>query len=305
MSCSVLLNCAAVRPYLQAFVDDELSPERCIEIEQHLAQCSECQAEVELTRSLCRATRASVVQCPMCPDVQARLAKCLQSETSRFGGHFFEPLSFKVIAPLSAAAALTLFLSARGGDIGSDGWRPNVASAAVDGTRTESARGDTAGRLGGQEIGGQEMMEATAQDSSLMDFLIRHHASRFEPEVIEAGSVNHLEPHLGFRVQPPDFGRYGARFEGANLVPVNRTRAAVLHYNLGGKRVTLYVYNPEELPLRAQRALTPRVVGNRAVFVGHRRGYSIATCEREGVGYAVTTDLSGEESAELVAALDL
>jgi len=37
--------------------------------------------------------------------------------------------------------------------------------------------------------------------------------------------------------------------------------------------------------------------------VGNRRGYSIATCEREGVGYAVTTDLSGDESAELVAAL--
>jgi anti-sigma factor RsiW len=63
------------------------------------------------------------------------------------------------------------------------------------------------------------------------------------------------------------------------------------------------MYNPEELPLRAQRALHPSVVGSQAVFVGNRRGYSIATCERKGVGYAFTGELSDEESAELVAAV--
>lgn len=291
------MSACAVRPYLQAFVDDELSPERCIEIEQHVAHCCECLAEVELTRSVRRATRVSVGQCPMCPEVRARLAKCLQNETTRLSGYSFEPLSWKVIAPLSAAAALTLFLSARGSQV-----LPDVVTVAKNSIAPHVAAVDGARADGVERGASSDLLEASAQDGSLMDFLIRHHATRFEPEVIEPGSVNHLEPHLGFRVQPPDFGRYGARFEGANLVPVNRTRAAVLHYNLGGKRVTLYMYNPEELPLRAQRALTPKVVGNRAVFVGHRRGYSIATCEREGVGYAVTTDLSGEESAELVAA---
>ncbi len=303
------MNCCAVRPYLQAFVDDELSPERCIEIEQHLAECCECLAEVELTRSLRRATRVSVSDCPVCPDVHARLVKCLQNESvGRHHGHSFDPLSWRVIAPLAAAAAMTLFLSAR-----VPGALPDVLQAAshaaadravsysghgvTDGARLASGQGDVLSTT-------HEVIEAGSQDG-LMDFLIRHHASRFEPEVVEPSSFNHLEPRLGFRIRPPDLRRYGARFEGANLVPVNRTRAAVLHYNLGGKRVTLYMYNPDELPLRAQRALTPRVVGNRAVFVGHRRGYSIATCESEGVGYAVTTDLSGEESAELVAALDL
>ncbi len=302
------MSCCAVRPYLQAFVDDELSPERCIEIEQHLSECSECMAEVELTRSLCRATRTTVAQCPVCPDVHARLIQCLKEERMRNQGHSFDPLSWRVIAPLAAAAAMTLFLSAKVPDA-----LPDVVHAV-----TQAASQDASGYPGQTSTDGSrvmsgqkemlssthEVVEANSQDG-LMDFLIRHHAARFEPEVVEPALVNHLEPHLGFRVQPPDLRRYGARFEGANLVPVNRTRAAVLHYNLGGKRVTLYMYNPEELPLRAQRALTPRVVGNRAVFVGHRRGYSIATCESEGVGYAVTTDLSGEESAEIVAALDM
>jgi anti-sigma factor RsiW len=300
------MNCCAVRPYLQAFVDHELSPERCIEIAQHLAECSECTAEVELTHSLCRATRTSVAQCPMCPDVRARLVKCLQDEV-RHQGHSFDPLSFRVVAPLAAVAAMTLFLSAKNPNL-----VPDVVTAVKQVASSRAASFQESGSLMSESPESEnearqnahEVMEAATQDG-LMDFLIRHHAARFEPEVMEPASMNRLEPNLGFRVHTPDFGRYGARFEGANLVPVNRTRAAVLHYNLGGKRVTLYMYNPDELPLRAQRALTPRVVGNRAVFVGHRRGYSIATCESEGVGYAVTTDLSGEESAELVAALDL
>lgn len=295
------MNCCALRAYLQAFADNELSPERCIEIEQHLAQCSECLAEVELTRSLCRATRASVAQRAVCPEVHARLAKCLKEE--RLRQNSFDPLSWRVIAPLSAAAAMTLFLSAK-----FPGAVPDVVTAVKQVASDRAGTKQSTASLDGSELArnsSQEVMEASSQDSGLMDFLIRHHASRYESDMIEPASVKHLESHLGFRIQTPDLRRYGARFEGANMIPVNRSRAAVLHYNLGGKRVTLYMYNPEEISLRAQRALTPRVVGNRAVFVGHRRGYSIATCESEGVGYAVTADLSGEESAELVAALDL
>lgn len=297
------MNCGAVRPYLQAFVDTELSPERCIAIELHLAECRECMAEVELTRSLCRATRNAIAQCPVCPDVHARLVNCVREERMRQDNHSFDPLSWRVIAPIAAAAATTLFLSAKVPAAHGIGEGSSYREASMDDSSGTSGREKEA-LSSSQLSSNHEVIEAGSQDG-LMDFLIRHHAARYEPEVVEPGSVNHLEPYLGFRVQTPDFGRYGARFEGANLVPVNRTRAAVLHYSLAGKRVTLYMYNPDELPMRAQRALTPRVVGNRAVFVGHRRGYSIATCESEGVGYAVTTDLSGEESAELVAALDL
>lgn len=297
------MNCCAVRAYLQAFADNELSPERCIEIEQHLVQCSECLAEVDLTRSLCRATRTSIAQYSVCPDMHARLVKCLKEERSRHNSHSFDPLSWRVIAPLSAAAAMTLFLSAK-----FPGAMPDVVTAVKQVASDQTSPMQRSASLDDNEWGrnsSQEVMEASSQDSGLMDFLIRHHASRYEPDMVEPSSVNGLESHLGFRVQTPDLRRYGARFEGANMIPVNRSRAAVLHYNLGGKRVTLYMYNPDEISLRAQRALIPRVVGNRAVFVGHRRGYSIATCESEGVGYAVTADLSGEESAELVAALDL
>ena len=49
--------------------------------------------------------------------------------------------------------------------------------------------------------------------------------------------------------------------------------------------------------------LEPRVVRNQPVYVGSRRGYSIAAREQRGLGYAVATDLDDRESAELVASI--
>ncbi len=261
------MSCAEIRPYLQAFVDAELSPERAIDVERHIGSCSECGAEVELTRSLCRATRTSVAGVAMCPEFQSRLCACLAEERRRQEGTSGAPLSIWVIAPLAAAAAMALFFGMR-----------------------ESREAD-------------EIPVARASSDQLVDLLVDYHTSLEEPDASDPSTVAHMEPELGFPVRAPDLGAFGARFEGANLIPVDHTRLAKLRYNLGGRRVTLYMYDPEKLPLRAQRALHPHVVGSRAVFVGSRRGYSIATCEKKGVGYAFTGELSDEESAELVAAV--
>lgn len=262
------MSCAEIRPYLQAFVDEELSPERSIDVERHLGQCRECAAEVELTRSLCRATRTSVAGVAMCPEFQSRLCACLAEERRRQeGSSGSAPLSIWVITPLAAAAALALFFGVR---------------------ETDHA---------------DEIPVARASNDQLVDLLVDYHTNPAEPEAVDPSTVAHLEPELGFPVRAPDLGAFGARFEGANLIPFDQTRLARLRYSLGGRRVTLYMYDPEELPLRAQRALEPHVVGSRAVFVGSRRGYSIATCEKKGVGYAFTGELSDEESAELVAAV--
>jgi anti-sigma factor RsiW len=281
------MDCAEARPYLQAFVDDELTPERAIEVREHLRACQPCATEVELTRELATATRVSVGESSMCPQFQARLCACLEGERRRQERTVTDPLSFKVIAPLAAAVALAFFFSY--------GKSPFSSSPVVT-PEGEAPRNEDWDRL---------QMASTAADGqeNLVDFLVRTHANGPGSDVTEP--VDGLEPQLGFAVRAPDLRRYGARFQGAQLVAVNpRTQTAVLRYEIGGRRVTLYVYNPEEMPLIRHRKLVPRVVGDRAVFVGTSRGYSIATCESHGVGYAVTADLSDDESAELVATLD-
>jgi hypothetical protein len=45
------------------------------------------------------------------------------------------------------------------------------------------------------------------------------------------------------------------------------------------------------------------LVGDEAVYVGKRRGYSIGATDHRGVGYAVASDLNDAETAEIVAAL--
>jgi anti-sigma factor RsiW len=270
------MNCLETRPYLQAFVDNELSPERAIDVERHLGDCQECLAEVELTRSVCRATRTSVTGATsMCPEFQSRLCQCLAEERRRQEHAADRPLTWRVIAPLSAAAAVALFF----------------------GVHIQNQE-----RLAGDDED-EDVARASASHDNLVDFLVQQHANGADPEARDPNSIAHLEPQLGFPVRAPDLDRFGAHFEGAQLVPVDRTRVAMLRYNLGGRRVTLYMYDPEQLPMRAQRALQPSVVGSHAVFIGNRKGYSIATCEQQGVGYAVTGDLSREESAELVAAV--
>lgn len=260
------MTCTEFRPYLQAFADNELSPERSIDVERHLLRCEECAAEVELTRSVCRATRHSVAGITMCPEFHARLSCLISDERKRQEATMAGPLPWRVIMPLAAAAAMALFFGMS--------------------ERTVST----------------ELAPASMQNN-VVDFLVQNHAMIPVPEMREQNAVTHMEPQLGFPVRAPNLESFGARFEGANLVPLDRTRVAMLHYNLGGRRVTLYMYDPMKLPLRAQQALQPRAVHNRAVFVGNRSGYAIAACEQHGVGYAVTGELSGEESAELVAGI--
>jgi hypothetical protein len=79
-------------------------------------------------------------------------------------------------------------------------------------------------------------------------------------------------------------------------------RAALLLYTLkNNHRVTVYVFDPHKVPMAPSR-LQARVVHERPVYVGTLRGYSIAAAEKSGVGYAVATDVDGDESTELVLA---
>lgn len=285
-------DCSKVHPFLEAFCDEELSPERRLEVLAHLDECEECHGHVLVLGEI---KRCLVVEAETAlpSDFSARLCARLGEECRREDESArasvlpaetmpkvralpkHRPLQWKSIAPLAAAAAAVLSFGA------SQRYEREAALGAAPAT----VRAGT----------GQE---------SLVDLLVAHHTRTASPEVTEQSDVRGLEPELGMPIHLPDLNRYGARFVGASRLTIDQARAASFHYNMNGRKVTLYVYDPDDMPLRTVRALHPKVVGNSAVFVGHRRGYSIATCEKGGVGYAVAADLSDDESAELVAAVD-
>lgn len=268
------MKCCEARAYLEAYSDTELCADRALDVEAHLSDCRACRAELELARSVSELTRSACACTSITTSFAARLEKSLQEECERQAQiRQAAPLPWSTITPLAAVAAAAFWFSFSNNSNRTTGPRTDVVSA-------------------------------VASPDHVVEALVRHHTAPKTPEYMDKNAVLRLEPEIGLPIRPPDLARYGARFEGAELVAFDSANAASLYYSVGGHRVTLYVYNPEELPLRATRALHPRVVHDRAVFVGQRRGYSIAACERQGVGYAIAADLSDEESAELVAALD-
>ncbi len=282
--------CRNAVPLLETFVDGELPADKVIEVEQHLVECGCCRERVRLTHALQVSTRRAVRSAvEPSPEFQARLLRALAAEREsaerlereRDEQERGKPLSWRFIVPMAAAAGFTLVWAAQ-----------NTESQQAQAV-SEPAR---------------PPMEASMTTSvdRLIEQLVEHHASPPAPEVTEPSLITNLEPEVGVPVHMPSLNQYGARWEGASVVPVKvptpsrSLRAASLRYRLGGHRVTLYVYDSSRFPLRA--TLEPRVVRNMPVYVGSRRGYSIAAVEKRGLGWAVATDLGDRESAELVAA---
>ena len=81
----------------------------------------------------------------------------------------------------------------------------------------------------------------------------------------------------------------------------------MLQYEIGQgpstQRVSLFIYDPRKIQVGGSN-LEPRAVGTAQVRVGTENGYSVAVTQREGVGYAVASDLDEKQSAELAALLD-
>jgi anti-sigma factor RsiW len=278
--------CRRILPLLEAFGDGELESDKILEVEQHLVECRVCTERVRLSQALRVSTRRAVTAEAMPSQAFAeRLTLALAAERRRESERQQASereargklLPWRVIVPVAAAAAFTLVWAASTSD-----RSPAVRTAAI------GKGGDTLGTIASVE--------------ELVDELVAYHASALEPQVTEPKLVAQLEPEIGMPLRVPSLQQYGGRWEGASVVPMRNQRAASLRYHVGDHRVTIYVYDSNRFPLRAM--LEPRVVRNKPVYVGSRRGYSIAASEQRGVGHAVATDLGDRESAELIASIE-
>jgi anti-sigma factor RsiW len=273
------MTCRRISPLLEPFVDGELEPERVLEVEQHIVECRICTERVRLNHALRTSTRRAVrAAAPVSSEFQERIFAAFAAERERQEELTAERdgrpkmLPWRSIVPLAAAAAATLV------------WAANA---------NDSEK--RAQKAGVYQAGQPESVERVIED------LVDYHLRTPTPQVTEPALLRQLEPEVGVPLRLLSLKDYGGRWEGGSVVPVNNLRAASLRYYVGGHRVTVYVYNSSRVPLESK--LEQRVVRNEPVYVGTRRGLSIAAIQRRGVGYALTTDLNDRESAELVAAL--
>jgi len=280
--------CRTLHPLLETYVDGELSPDKVVEVEQHAGDCRLCSERIRLMCACRQSTRAVVRRSIHVSDaLRARVLVVLAAEQQREAEQELRrtpgrPLGWQTIAPIAIAAGFALVFGAlKSRDTGIE--LPSHARANHDGARRDANS------------------YAEANVDQLIEQLLDYHASSGTPDVTEPSLVQGFEPQVGVPVRLPSLRGYGAHWEGGSVVPVRNRHAASLRYRLNGHRLTVYVYDAARFPLRDR--LEPSVVHNAPVFVGTRRGYSIAAVERRGVGYALATDLEQRKSAELVASI--
>ena len=276
-------NCRSVAPFLEAFRDGELAPERVLEVEHHLSECGHCVERVRFSEAMRHSLRTQTrSSAPVTDAFQARVAAALEAARQRewettaevtgrsrwFGSRNVTPLAF-------AAGLAVWFLN----------QTPSGTSKVSAPAKFESAG----------------VNDTKSIDELIEELVDRHVESRPDsgPELLPEA-----ERQVGVPVYIPSFRQYGGRWEGVSVVPVSQHRgaAASLRYKLGGHRVTLYVYDSKRFPV--VNRLQQRMVGKEPVYVGVRRGYSIGATEHRGVGYALASDLTEPETAELVAGLN-
>jgi anti-sigma factor RsiW len=275
-------GCHHFAPLLEPFRDGELGPADVVEVEQHLTECGLCSERLRLGAAM-RASLKQVVRvdAPVTESFEARIRAALAAERAR--EERLDPereaqvrmLSWRSIVPIASAAAVVMV------------WAASANNRVNDVATSKS---------------GMYGSVAPPSVEKLLEDLVKNHERASAPQITEPSLLAQLEPEVGVPVKLPNFKQYGARWEGVSVVPVSNQRAALLRYRIAGHKLTVYVYDASRVPLRTK--LSPRVVRDEPVYVGSRNGVSIAATERRnGVGYAVATDLNGDESAELVASI--
>jgi anti-sigma factor RsiW len=278
----MITGCRQFVPLLEPFRDGELSPSQVVEVEQHLGECELCTERVRLGEAM-RVSLKQVVraEAPLTAAFQERIVAALAAERAREeradSGRDAQPrmLSWRSIVPIASAAAVVMVYAASAKN------RPSDVA------------------------GGKPDMYASVTPQSvekLLEDLVHNHERAAAPQFTEQALLPQLEPEVGVPVRLPKFEQYGARWEGVSVVPVSNQRAASLRYRIAGHKLTVYIYDASRFPVRTK--LKERLVRDEPVYVGSRNGVSIAATERRnGVGYAVATDLNNDESAELVASI--
>jgi len=280
---------------LNAYVDDELDAVHCLEVEDHLQSCSECDERVtqlRATRSSLR--RACKTRAPAA--LRQRLANVMEQErTLGMDGELDLPLSMRepaaavrpvseqaspsltklrYIVPLAAAATVALVFGAI------ELQRQQGEMASGPSTTTSAAGSSFPARLAGID--------------NLLEDLVQQHIQSPPLDTTDPEQVSHYEPRIGVRVRAPRL--QNARWEGARM----QRSAALMRYMRNRRRITLYMFDAKRVPVQSKRLRVAGHQGASNVYVGRVRGYNVAASECDGVGYALASDLSDKELTQML-----
>lgn len=286
-----MTGCRDLQHLLDPCADGELEVGKQLEVEAHVEACEPCRERVALLRatkgSLRRALRAKA------PDgVLERARAAMMAERARAEAREAEKrrTPWRTIVPLATAASFAL------------AW---------------GAMSRMSPRSG---VGG---VEHAGFGDELLAELVAEHSQPLPYDARDPNEVRGFEKYVGVPVRPAAALNAGscaphaagsvataqrlpcgrANFVGARVLPVRQERAAMLHYEIQDgtetRRVSVVVFDPRRIQVGDIEELPARPVGTSEVHVGRANGYSVAVTQRQGVGYAIASDLDESQTAEL------
>lgn len=310
------MECSQIATVVGAFVDGALDTVRTLEVEEHLGTCDDCRERAAFERavrgSLQRAVH-SEVPAPSMKD-KWKAAMLAAAEEDAIQDAEFEE-------------------SKNDADAEDDDELPARVSLALVGKETERASAQQAERAiasAEHRAFSWRTMTAVAVAASLMLVwnvvshqapparsssairagfgsdpladIVSEHSRPLPPERTDPREVRAFERYVGVPVHPPRLPKPNTRLIGGRVLALQHERAAMLQYEVGQgqnmQRVSVFIYDPRRIQVGGDE-MSPRTVGTAQVRVGRSEGYSVAVTQRQGVGYAVASDLDTEASAEL------
>lgn len=263
------LPCADIETLVPTYLDDELAEEETRELEHHVAACPGCRQQLAEEMRFHASLRKRLAPPASPDDLGDRVMAALDREdwsARRQSRGLRWSWALPAAATMAAAAALLLF--------------------AVSGKPAPSER-------------------PVAYDA------IRQHMRRPPIEVQGAAVSPWIRRHFSPQVQVPRFAQDHTRFRGARLSHVRGRDAVQLYYGVvrdrGWHDVSMLVFDASDIDFRRIfRRDHQRTIGDRAVWLDKHLGYGVVAHKgRDGLGYLLISDMSGDQLVELLRHSDL
>jgi anti-sigma factor RsiW len=273
------MDCALVRNHLDAYVDGELEPSPSATLETHLHACTLCRDELLMSRALKRAVHG-LPRPAVAESMRADVIRALD-QAERGAGSSRRNMAFTGALAVAAAALFVVIA----------GIRPPPAPVA------DSA---TAPSLPSQMVAWHNAQLPSDIRTEPNDGPLA------EPNLDQASGW--LSDKVGFRVQPPEFGRPDVRLVGARVATVGSQPAASLSYRVGNSRMTVTVFQPADDAQHllhdddalARAGAHRKRVGSHMVTYQNQRGYAVSMLEHGGLAYSFVSDLDEQSLLQLI-----
>jgi anti-sigma factor RsiW len=259
-------GCDEARRWLDAWVDQELDASAALHVEAHLARCGCCRAEADSLKALKRSLAGLREEC---------------APTA---------LRFKISAALEACdRAQEIEQSAQRRKKHALGFA--ITGAALAGAVLATGHRTNSRAL---EAGVLPVIEDVAQ---------RH--ARELPAEVEASDpaevAQWFRGKLDIPVRPVLFRGMSARLVGARISSVRDQMAAALYYEVGGRRVTVFVFDGNLV----RPDMDLQEMHGRHYMMVSSHGYNVTLTEQQGVGYAIASDLPMQETVRIAQSVEL